>query len=582
MWDLTTVTGGSGTGKTRLSAFAGPLIVDELKKNTHRYLEMLKPNLEGKGIIAVDAINNLIASLEHNYSLYFDFSNGDYFPMMERYPNETLLFAIISRVLCPEKKVSHLFFSKEKYLLGSFSVDSVARALREHYKSPPGEMVTIVCNIDEFQKRISAQDKKVLMTGLGDKDKVFMRRLMLAIMELTLSLSSQNIFLFPIFSGTFYTSDIPMMPATDYNLSNIFLTPIQDESSKQIIKNYLKCDISDTLIETMGNLPRALEFLALTLKTHPNSSDDDVFRETSLLLQRKYPVVSSDAETLVRLCISGKIVKREEICGEQTLRDLESSGIVFLQETKSGYRVLLPFVLAHAWNSQLKMFDSGLLTYVPSAFFQDFELFGREFEVFKNNTFFLSSSSNQVQTTFGERFHGALMSRSLEKQPLVLHKMNGFDSVTDELTSTEIKIVGRSASSSVNILKECACIRIARDNQACDILTSYPGQTDGSTFIRLEEWKSSFSHMEHRQDPSVSLKEIKAEEDRAHSLLPFLAKSESKIFFAFMSNRKLPSNLLASGELKPTTMVVGAEQWHQYFSPMFASFVPKVLQKKKP
>jgi hypothetical protein len=267
------------------------------------------------------------------------------------------------------------------------------------------------------------------------------------------------------------------------------------------------------------------------------------------------------------------------------VRELEGLGLLILQDTPIGYRMLLPFVLAHAWNSRLyiHIFPTGILTFLPSAFYQSFEFLGSQFEILKNNCFFLSSSTDEVKTTFGERFSGALMHSSLRSRPLVLHKMIGFVSETDQLSSPEVKVVGRDRP--VNITQESACILIGRNNTTCDVLSCYPHQNNDESFIKADEWKSSFSHMEHKIPPSLDLKEIKEEEDNAYNGLAFVSK-DSKIFFCLMTNRRAPAEaelykLEGEYKLLPTTMVVGSEQWTEYFSYMFASLIPRTLRQSR-
>ena len=41
-----------------------------------------------------------------------------------------------------------------------FTLETVATAICQHYKLGPKETLTIVCNLDEFQTKLSDQDKK--------------------------------------------------------------------------------------------------------------------------------------------------------------------------------------------------------------------------------------------------------------------------------------------------------------------------------------------------------------------------------------------------------------------------------------
>src|SRR5262249_40634838 len=153
-------------------------------------------------------------------------------------------------------------------------------------------------------------------------------------------------------------------------------------------------------------------------------------------IQNKYgtggtPLSANGLRRLVQLCLSGKeITKRENIDGIP-LGSLEKDGIVFLKPvTADLFQVIVPLVFATAFNRSMNLFDGIFVTYRPMVTFQALEKFGRDFEVFENNLFI---DLGIKETTFGERFSGALMSDKLAREKIVLNRMTAFHAKREQL-----------------------------------------------------------------------------------------------------------------------------------------------------
>ena len=89
---------------------------------------------------------------------------------------------------------------KEEDFPKQFTLETVATVICQHHKLGPEETVTIICNLDEFQTKLSDQDKK------DKKRQIFVQKMAEVVMSVCTSLTNlkEGIHLIPIFSGTLF------------------------------------------------------------------------------------------------------------------------------------------------------------------------------------------------------------------------------------------------------------------------------------------------------------------------------------------------------------------------------------------
>ena len=141
----------------------------------------------------------------------------------------------------------------------------MATAIHQHYRLGPEETVTIICNLDEFQTKLSDEDIDILLNKKDQKRHIFVRKMAEAVMSVYTSLANlkEGIHLIPIFSGTLSMAYLGIFPATHYPLVSISVGPITSESSLEIVNSALKGEVQENVqqsfVESMGDIPRALE-----------------------------------------------------------------------------------------------------------------------------------------------------------------------------------------------------------------------------------------------------------------------------------------------------------------------------------
>ena len=95
----------------------------------------------------------------------------------------------------------------------------------------------------------------------------------------------------------------------------------------------------------------------------------------------------------------------------------------------------------------------------------------------------------------------------------------------------------------VNLARDSACVWIGRNCTTCNNVTSYPNQSHGKTFVRLEEWKSTMVYQE-ATSATMSPGEIRTEIQQAKPAIDlFSRENKFEIFFTFMTNTRLPTPL---------------------------------------
>ena len=195
---------------------------------------------------------------------------------------------------------------------------------------------------------------------------------------------------------------------------------------------------------------------------------------------------------------------------------------------------------AVAFNHILHLFSSQFVTYKPIVKYQQMEQFGVDFEEFENNLFV---DLGIEDTTFGERFSGALMSDALRNRKIRLTRMEKFHSKSDQLVGTRMDVQERDEP--VNLATDSACMWIGRNCTTCDNVTSYPNQSNGKTFVRLEKWKSTMVFQE-ATSAAMSPGEIQKEIRNAKPAIDLFSKEKKnnfEVFFTFITNTRLPTPL---------------------------------------
>jgi hypothetical protein len=574
-WRLFAVAGGIGTGKTRFSISILSLVLKELERNKHKYTTAIyneQSKFPSDHVEPNVVYETLLRSLrQYSATLYIDCSSGDWFQKWETLPRTSFLFSLVSKVFFPNSKVESIQRSAKDYFDDSFDSQNVATTLREYFKVDLETPLTLVINLDEFQTKISKDDFEYLQ---NEKKDIFIRRIAFAVMEEVMVLAEHKVFIVPFFSGTISLAYVKMFPATMYSVVNFSLGPLKKESSVEIVNKELMkhgFQLPESLIGSMGDIPRALEYLVDAAVSNPALDHIHLFHLVVDRIRTQYPhgFSATIAKKLIQLCLVGKPVSREFQIAGIPIGILERDGVVFLeQHNYTGLcRVQVPLVFVAAWNQTLEMFDPKFVTYVPITQSKGFEKFGIDFEVFKNNLFI---DLGITKTTFSERFSGALMSEQLASTPIRLSTMMNLHSKSERLPigDTKIDIIG--SETPVDLATDCASILFPQNCTACDSLTSYPNQSGNRVFIRLEQWKSTLIWK-----TSVLPSEILSERDAAMrgAMVP---GDKFKIFFFFMTNSRLATPRQSRPRLQQDilsnndTLVVTKEEFGEYFSPIFA------------
>ncbi|KAL6055837.1 hypothetical protein QOT17_016528 [Balamuthia mandrillaris] len=589
---LIAITGGSGVGKTRLSITMLNLVREELTQNAPRYLSHLSKMLLARkaSLTAQEVYEALLEGLKDDskaHTFYIDFSNGDYFSDWHNPKNieRAFFLSLVARAFFPQTPVSAI-----RDCLGSTEFDScttlpaVVSALRQRFGvgMATKDRVTIIFNIDEFQTKITKEDFVLLRTDPQNKDQMLIRRIADCIMSTCLKLAKWNIHVVPVFSGTLSLADIGVFPATHYTLRNLPIGPLSLETSQEIVRAALnRDDIPNSLIGTVGGVGRGLQFLVAAIRSQSNKtacSYRDVFKATVEAIGDMYSIDNyalspNGVRTLVRLCLSGKEVRKRETVDGVPLSILEKGGLLFLRPCQPQlFQVVMPLAFAAALNNRMMLFDSNFVTYKPVVKSSDLEKFARDFEVFENN---LLLDLGIKETTFGERFSGALMSDKLKHRPIILSHMTAYNSKEEQLPkvgpSTTISVVERYDP--VDLHKESVSMWIGRNCPTSDNIYTFPGQENGKTFVCLNELKST-SIWQKAKSAGVTPGEIHAEKKATERAQDFFPTQKFELFFYFLSNTRLPIpiNTLNQGILADDhTIITTKEQFYNRFSPMFAS-----------
>ena len=413
-WNLFSITKGSGTGKTRLAISTLQLVRNELEKNRQGYLTLISKNLkkptntEEVGTKIFDSLVGSIRIDDLPSTLYIDLSNGDYIQdwTMAKSMEEVFLFYLACKTFFPCTKVNIIRAKiKEEGFPKQFTLETVATAIRQHHRLGPEETLTIVCNLDEYQTKLSDQDIDILLNKKDQKRQIFVRRMAEAVMSVCTSLTNlkEGIHLIPIFSGTLSMAYLGIFPATHYPLVSISVGPITSESSLKIVNASLKGEVQEnvqqSLVESMGDIPRALEYLVSVIRAKNHQGNPKtMFNQTVNLISSKYgisssPLTTKELKILMQLCLTGKEVSNFQMIDGKPLGSLVEMGVVFQKPSPTNqnlFQIQIPLVFLVAFNRVLQLFSSQFVTYRPIVKFQEMEQFGMDFEEFENNPLWIS------------------------------------------------------------------------------------------------------------------------------------------------------------------------------------------------
>jgi len=108
-----------------------------------------------------------------------------------------------------------------------------------------------------------------------------------AVMDLAFGGHKVNTFILPIFSGTLPLNDLDLFAKTNYTITPVFLSPIPPEDAKKIIRKNLSHSTSpilrderllDSLLYSVGPLPRALENVITIIENNPKFTLEEVYQ----------------------------------------------------------------------------------------------------------------------------------------------------------------------------------------------------------------------------------------------------------------------------------------------------------------
>ena len=295
--------------------------------------------------------------------------------------------------------------------------------------------MTIICNLDEFQTKLSDEDIDILLNKKDQKRHIFVRKMAEAVMSVCTSLANlkEGIHLIPIFSRTLSMAYLGIFPATHYPLVSISVGPITSESSLEIVNSALKGEVQEnvqqSLVESMGDISRALKYLVSTIRAKNHQGNPKtMFNQTVNLISSKYgigssPLTAKELKILMQLCLTGREVSNFQLIDGKPLGSLVETGVVFQKPSPTNqnlFQIQIPLVFVVAFNRVLQLFSTQFVTYRPIVKFQEMEQFGMDFEEFENNLFV---DLEIEDTTFGERFSGTLVSDALRNTRIRLARM---------------------------------------------------------------------------------------------------------------------------------------------------------------
>eukprot|EP00027_Filamoeba_sp_ATCC50430_P004004 CAMPEP_0168563626 /NCGR_PEP_ID=MMETSP0413-20121227/12779_1 /TAXON_ID=136452 /ORGANISM="Filamoeba nolandi, Strain NC-AS-23-1" /LENGTH=613 /DNA_ID=CAMNT_0008595177 /DNA_START=309 /DNA_END=2152 /DNA_ORIENTATION=+ len=571
-WYLPAIAGGSGTDSTAVNTLE--LVGKHIRENKSTFEKDIEQQLANISSTANprEIVSTMLRTLESDKARTI---HMDFFPEWNKHDSLTqaFLFTLMSKILFPNTDASTIRTCITDSEMTKFTLSSVAQALRKHLQVADTDYVTIAFIFDEFQRQVSPQD--LILRQTAQKEDILVRQMAKDIMSVVSSLARDfQIFIVPIFAGTLSTDYM----TTDYTVQGITLGPLELATAVELVSSVLeKQDIPKlprSLIDSMGGIPRALEYLVDIAVKHPSkpTNPKGIFNEVVTKIGVTYGIragllSSQGVKKLVQLCLVGYPATMVDKIEDTELGQLHLSGIVFLQPIKDEkYQVTIPLVFAAAWNNVLHLMDSKMVTYRPILKPTDLEWFGRDFEVFKNN--FLLEMGIEF-TTFGERFAGALMSDDLKKTPLRLQKLTGYNSKEEQPPKVN-SVIEIQEGGRVDLKRDSVSVWFGRNCTSCDTITTYPNQQN-NTIWHFQEWKGML-HQQVEQNTLGSSLVIQEREQACTYVGQQRIIPSHSVYFTFFTNKDF--NETGKKRLQPIvdefkdTMIVSQEQFKQYFSSM--------------
>lgn len=527
-WYLPAIAGGSGTGKTRLAVNTLELVGKHIRENRSTFekdLEQQLANISSTGN-SREIVSTMLRTLESDKActIHMDFKNADYFPEWNKHDSLTqaFLFTLMSKILFPNTDASTIRTRITDSEMTKFTISSVAQALRKQLQVADTDYATIAFIFDEFQRQVSPQD---LLRQTAQNEDILVRQMAKDIMSVVSSLARDfQIFIVPIFAGTLSTDYMTLLPATDYNVQGITLGPLELTTAVELVNSVLeKQDIPKlprSLIDSMGGIPRALEYLVDIAVKHPSKPIDpkEIFDQVVTKIGLTYGIragllSSHGVKKMVQLCLVGYPSTMVDKIEDTELGQLHLSGIVFLQPIKDKkYQVTIPLVFAAAWNNVLHLMDSKMVTYRP---------------ILKPTAY-----------------------NSKEEQP---PKANSV---------IEIQEGGR-----IDLKRDGVSVWFGRNCTSCDTITTYPNQQT-NTIWHFQEWKGML-HQQVDQNTIGSSLVIQEREQACTYVDQQKIIPSHSVYFTFFTNKDF--NEMGKKRLQPIvdefkdTMIVSQEQFKQGF-----------------
>ena len=159
----------------------------------------------------------------------------------------------------------------------------------------------------------------------------------------------EGIHLIPIFSGTVSMAYLGIFPATHYSMMSILVGPITSESSLEIVnvalKGTVEQSVQKSLVESMGDIPRALEYLVSVVRDQQHQGNPKtMFDQTVDLISSRYGISSSPLTTmelkmLMQLCLTGREVSNFQLICGKPVGSLVEMGVVFQKPSPTNQNV---------------------------------------------------------------------------------------------------------------------------------------------------------------------------------------------------------------------------------------------------
>jgi hypothetical protein len=296
-WEITSIIGGSGIGKSRFSFETLNIIKNYVENKENECIEIFqKLRIEDEPIKLFKNFKKRILK-EKVIEIFIKESNEDQINSEEDI--DFHLSCTLSTELLKKETQEYVSVSKIKSLSKEkIKPYEIINLIKKKYEIKENDL-TIIWRIDEIQNvALDDINYKIFLYSRKPEDKrsTQLYKYLITLMDLVVCESDNNTFIIPIISGT---SDRPIelcVPTISYSLNFIYLN-IHNNNFVSIIENYLKSkdkiiDFSHeswkSYISSFGGVFRILQCLAEQLLESSKNTIDDVRDDLKTTIESFY------------------------------------------------------------------------------------------------------------------------------------------------------------------------------------------------------------------------------------------------------------------------------------------------------